>query len=133
MRLGEEGCVWQSPRMSAADAFAYLDSRTEPTGDEVSAERFRLIADKIEADPKLLEIPLANIERWLLQGHSAVERLGQWRTLLLEAQASPEGMKRLLALLRDQSWEAVFFKEFAPTPGILTKEDLKRLSWTSAH
>ncbi|MFN0075254.1 MAG: hypothetical protein ACKVY0_02145, partial [Prosthecobacter sp.] len=47
----------------------------ERTGDEVSAERYRLMADKIAADPTLLEIPLANIARWLAQGHSAVKRL----------------------------------------------------------
>ena len=119
--------------MSAANAFAYLDARTERSGDEVSADRFRLIADKIEADPALLAIPLDNIERWLSQGHSAVMRLEQWRTMLLEAKASAAGMATLLALLRDQSWEVVFFKEFAPTPGILNKEELDRLSWTSAH
>ena len=119
--------------MSAAAAFAYLDARTELTGDEVSADRFRLIADKIDADPALIAIPLENIARWLSQGHSAVARLEQWRAILLEAQASPAGMSKLLELLRDQSAEAVFFKEFSPMPGILNKEELKRLSWTSAH
>lgn len=119
--------------MSAANVFAYLDERTDRSGDEVSADRFRLIADKIQANPALLEIPLENIERWLSQGHSAVKRLEEWRSLLLEAKASDAGMKALLALLRDQSWEAVFFKEFAPTPGILNREELDRLSWTSAH
>lgn len=34
-------------------------------GDEVSADRFRLMANMIEADPTLLEIPLANIARRL--------------------------------------------------------------------
>ena len=116
-----------------AAAFAYLDSRKERTGDEVSADRFRLIADKVEADPSLLKIPLANIARWLARGHSAAERLTEWRALLQDAETSHAGMTRLLALLRDQSWEAVFFKEFAPTPGILTGEELDRLVWTSAH
>lgn len=119
--------------MSAAEAFAYLDSRTERGGDEVSADRFRLIADKIEADPNLLEIPLENIERWLSQGHSSVKRLEQWRTMLLEAKASATGMSRLLELLRDQSWEAVLAKGYSPFPGILNSEELKRLSWTSRH
>jgi len=119
--------------MAAANIFAYLDSRTERSGDEVSADRFRLIADKIEADPSLLQIPLDNIDRWLSQGHSAVKRLEEWRTVILDAKASSTGMTHLLALLRDQSWEAVFFKEFAPTPGILNKAELARLSWTSAH
>ena len=119
--------------MSAAAAFAYLDSRTERTGDEVSADRFRLMADKIEADPTLLAIPLENIERWLSQGHSAVARLEQWRTILLEAQSSADGMRKLLELLRDQNWEAVLAKGFSPFPGILTDEELERFPYTSAH
>jgi hypothetical protein len=103
------------------------------TGDEVKPERFALVADKIEADPALLEIPLANIDRWLARGHTAVSRLEQWRTIVLEARASCTGMKQLLALLRDQSPEAVFFKEFSPFPGVLSPAELDRLSWTSAH
>jgi hypothetical protein len=125
--------LWQNAAMSAAAAFAYLDSRTERTGDEVSVDRFRLIADKIEADPSLLSIPLANIERWLARGHSAVKRLEQWRGLILDARDTAAGMRQLLDLLRDQSWEAVFLKEFAPFPGVLTDDELQRLSWTSAH
>lgn len=119
--------------MSAAAAFAYLDSRTERTGDEVSVDRFRLIADKIEADPSLLSIPLANIERWLARGHSAIKRLEQWRGIILDARDTAAGMRHLLDLLRDQSWEAVFLKEFAPFPGVLSEDELQRLSWTSAH
>ncbi len=119
--------------MSTQAAFAYLDSRPGPTGDEVSAERFRLIAAKIEVDPALLEIPLANIDRWLAQGHSAVGRLEQWRTLLLGAKASRSGMERLLKLLRDQAWEALLAKGYSPFPGILTEEERKHLSYTSAH
>jgi hypothetical protein len=77
----------------------------ERTGDEVSAERYRLMADKIEADPTLLEIPLANIARWLGQGHSAVKRLEGWRSMIQEAQTSREGMDKLLFILRDEEWE----------------------------
>lgn len=133
MPLGGRQVLWQNAAMSAAAAFAYLDSRTERTGDEVSVDRFRLIADKIEADPSLLSIPLANIERWLARGHSAVKRLEQWRGLILDARDTAAGMRQLLDLLRDQSWEAVFLKEFAPFPGVLTDDELQRLSWTSAH
>ena len=105
----------------------------ERTGDEVSADRFRLIADKIEADPELLEIPLANIARWLANGHGAVQRLEGWRSMILDAKASPEGMARLLFILRDQDWESVMWKDFSPFPGILTKSELDRLSWSSSH
>ncbi|HCN29000.1 MAG TPA: hypothetical protein DIT64_09635 [Verrucomicrobiales bacterium] len=119
--------------MPAKTAFAYLDSRTERPGDEVSADVFRAIAVKIEADPSLLRIPLANIDRWLARGHSAVSRLEQWRAVLLSAMSSNDGLRSLLALLRDSSAEAVFFKEFSPFPGVLSSEELKRFRWTSAH
>jgi len=117
-----------SPSMSQPT----LNSR-ERTGDEVSADRFRLIADKIEADPALLEIPLENIARWLSNGHSAVKRLEGWRQMIHDAKASPEGMAKLLYILRDQEWESEMWKDFSPFPGILTRAELARLSWTSAH
>ncbi len=105
----------------------------ERTGDEVSADRYRLIADKIEADPSLLDIPLANIARWLGNGHSAVKRLEAWRSMILDAKATPDGMKLVLEILRDQSWESLQWKGFSPFPGILNEEELKRLSWSSRH
>ena len=108
-------------------------SSPERTGDEVSADRFRLIADKIEADPALLDIPLANIARWLAQGHSARVRLEGWRSMILEARASEQGMAHLLYLLRDQEWESVQWKGYSPFPGILTKDEITRLSWSSRH
>jgi hypothetical protein len=49
------------------------------------------IADRIEAHPELLEIALANIERWLAQDHSAPHCLEQWRQIILKARANPEG------------------------------------------
>ncbi len=108
-------------------------SSHQRTGDEVSADRYRLIADKIEADPSLLEIPLANIARWLGNGHSAVKRLEGWRQMLIDAKAGEEGMDKLLFILRDQGWESVMWKDFSPFPGILNKSELDRLSWTSSH
>ena len=109
------------------------DVPRQRTGDEVSAERYRLIADKIEADPSLLEIPLANISRWLSQGHSAVKRLEDWRGMIHDAQSTREGMQKLLFILRDEEWESMMWKGFSPFPGILSKEELARLSWTSSH
>lgn len=105
----------------------------ERTGDEVSADRFRLIADKIEADPTLLQIPLDNIARWLGNGHSAITRLEGWRSMIHDAQATDEGMAKLLFILRDPHWESVQWKGFSPFPGILNKEELKELSWNSRH
>jgi hypothetical protein len=90
---------------------------------EMSFARFRRIADKIEADPALLEKPLRNIDRWIANGSDAVHRLEQWRGLILSAQRSPEGMAALLALLRDNSEEAQHLKSYSPFPGILTREE----------
>ena len=109
------------------------DSIGERTGDTVSADRYRLIADKIEADPTLLDIPLANIARWLGNGHSAVKRLEGWRRMILDAKASREGMEKLLFILRDQDWESVMWKDFSPFPGILSSSELNRFSWSSSH
>ena len=92
--------------------------------------RFCAMADKIERDPALLEIPLANIARWLGAGghEDSRHRLEQWRGMIHEAQRSPEGMAALLALLRDDSEEARHFKGWSPMMGILTKAERRALT-----
>lgn len=105
----------------------------DPTGDIMAHRQFCLIAEKIEADPGLLEIPLANITRWLGNGHWAVRELGQWKNWILAAQKSPESLKRLLDLLRDDSEEARDWKGYDPFPSVLNDEELAPLLWTSRH
>jgi hypothetical protein len=102
----------------------------------VAGERrlqYEAIADKIEADPELLDIPLANIERWLKQDHSAPHRLKQWRRLIVAAKHSVEGMKKLLALLRDNGEEAMHLKSFAPFPGVLSIAERRELLCAYKH
>jgi hypothetical protein len=91
-------------------------SKLERTGDEVSADRYRLIADKIEADPSLLDIPLANIARWLANGHTAVQRLEGWRSMILDAKASREGMEKLRKVQTAQGRELPPAIDFGLTP-----------------
>jgi hypothetical protein len=105
----------------------------DPTGDEMEHQMFCLIADKIESEPSLLEIPLANVDRWLAKGHNARQPLLKWRELICEARTSPAGMEKLLGILRDDSEESRFFKGFEPFPGILDDGEIDRLSWTSRH
>lgn len=81
---------------------------------------FRLIADKIEQEPALLQVGLENIARWLANGADQQHRLRQWETMLIAAQASGEGMQALLAALRDDNEKAEHLREFAPFAGILT-------------
>lgn len=92
---------------------------------------FRAIADKIEQNPRVLSIPLANIARWLEKGHSSAARLNGWRAKIEEAVQSPAGMAALLNLLRDESPEARQWKGFSPFPGVLTPDELDALEWTS--
>lgn len=88
---------------------------------------YDLIADKIEAQPDLLAIPLANIDRWLAQDHSAPHRLEQWREIILAAQASASGVARLLAILRDKGEEATHLRSFSPFAGVLTLKERRRI------
>ena len=53
--------------------------------------------------------------------------------MLLEAKAGRAGLQKVLDLLRDEEWEAMMWKSFSPFPGILNKEELSRLSWSSRH
>jgi hypothetical protein len=90
-------------------------------------ELFDLVAEKIARDPVLLRIPLENIERWLAKDCSAPHRLRQWRNLIEQAQASEEGMAKLLALLRDSSEPALHLKSFDPFPGVLTTQERRSI------
>jgi len=80
----------------------------------------QLTADKLEREPALLRVPLENMDRWLANGHPAPHRLEQWRTLILRAQASPEGFQELLALLRDDGEATQRLREFSPFAGVLS-------------
>lgn len=82
-----------------------------------------LTADKLERDPALLRVPLENIDRWLANGHPAPQRLEQWRQIVTRAPASPEGLRELLALLRDRGEGTERLREFAPFAGVLTAAD----------
>jgi hypothetical protein len=95
--------------------------------------QYDAIADKIEADPELLDIPLANIERWLKQDHSAPHRLKEWRRLIVAAKHSVQGMEKLLALLRDNGEEATHLKSFAPFPGVLSIAERRELLCAYEH
>ena len=99
--------------------------------EEQSLRAFRAIADKIEREPRLLSIPLANIARWLAKGHSSVARLNGWRTKIESAMESPAGMALLLALLRDESAHSKQWKGFSPFPGVLSHDELDALQWSS--
>lgn len=105
----------------------------DDTGDRISLERFCFIADKIEADPSLLDIPLQNIERWILLGHQSKRQLLQWKGYIEAAKASPRAFDMLICLLRSDSEEARHFKGFSPFAGVLSGSESSRFVCVSRH
>ena len=112
---------------------ATLESLHTANGDRIAQLRFERIAEKIERQPELLEIPLANIARWLAQGHTARERLEGWQRIIGEARDSEAGMARLCGLLRADDASSNQWKAFSPFAGVLTRDELIDLRWTSRH
>jgi len=110
-----------------------LEDTLDRPGDLQEYQKFCLIADKIEADPGLLQKPLNTVARWLAAGHRAKARLLEWQSLLQDASQTQAGMEALLELLRDDSEHARHFKGFAPLPGILSESDLARFPCISRH
>ncbi len=92
-----------------------------------SYQRFLAIAAKIERDPALLEIPLANMDRWIANGIDGQHRLEQWRQLILAAQSTASGMEILLAVLHDDGEEARHLKSYSPFAGVLTSKERQAL------
>jgi len=81
---------------------------------------YRLIADKIERDPALLQVGLDNIARWIGKGIDQQHRLRMWEAMIHAAQASSEGIDILLNVLREDSEQADHMREFSPFAGVLT-------------
>jgi len=105
----------------------------DPTGDQMEHAHFCYLADKVEADPDLLNIPLATIERWLAKGSVYAKYVLQWRQLIEEARKSTQGMAALSGVLRADDEETRFFKGFDPFPGVLGRQEKRRFLCASRH
>ena len=109
-----------------------MDEDPEIHRNPVIQQRWLFTADKIERDPSLLSIPLANIERWIAAGELGnTAALLDWRSRIEAAQASAEGMRKLLELMRDDREEAWYLKTCSPFPGVLSRSELDqfRCGW----
>jgi hypothetical protein len=71
------------------------------------------VAAKLEAQPQLLEVARANLQRWLSTNPAAA--LGEWRQLL---DTTP--LPALLALLRSPGEQAARLRQSSPFAGLLT-------------
>lgn len=96
---------------------------------------YPLIADKIEREPALVRTALQTVNVWLSEGRGPEPRLREWHRVLSDAVDGREGLRRLLALLRDEGEPARRLKDFGPFPGLLTREERRAaiLSCTYDH
>jgi hypothetical protein len=78
------------------------------------------VATKLEAEPHLVNIARANLQRWLTTNPAAVLR--EWRQIL-ESASLPD----LLALLRSSSEEAARLRQSSPFAGLLTPEERRAI------
>lgn len=105
----------------------------DPTGDQIEHAYYCYLADKFEADPTLLDIPLKTIDRWLAQGHWAAPKLEEWRTVIEAALAGDSGMSALGSILRADDEENRQFKGYDPFPAVLTEEEKQPFLWIARH
>jgi hypothetical protein len=74
------------------------------------------VAAKLEAQPALIRVALANLERWLRANETAA--LLEWRQLL-----DVTSMPQLLAILRSPGEEAARLRQSSPFAGLLTPRE----------
>lgn len=111
-----------------------MDEDLEIHRNPVIQQRWLFTAAKIERDPSLLSIPLANIERWIAAGELGnTAALLDWRSGIEAAQASPEGLRKLLELMRDDREVAWYLKTCSPFPGVLSRNELDQFRCAWVH
>ncbi|MBT8044472.1 MAG: hypothetical protein KJO79_05925 [Verrucomicrobiae bacterium] len=98
------------------------------------AARWLFLADKIEKDAGLLEIPLQNISNWRNSGRLGDTRpLDDWEKMIRAARQRPRGLKDLLVYMRDNSEESRALKSCSPFAGVLTREERDQFTCAWTH
>lgn len=81
-----------------------------------------VIAQKIEREPRLLDIARRNLQRWAERHASAEPKwLTEWREILNRS------WPQIAALLTEQSEEAARLRQSTPFAGILTASERRRI------
>ena len=90
--------------------------RTHEWIDQRSLALHDAVADKLEADPELLDVARANLQRWLAT--TSRPALLEWRRLLDDTP-----LPELVRLLRSTSDNATRLRQSSPFAGVLTPEE----------
>ncbi len=91
--------------------------------DQRSLALDRLIADKLERRPDLLQVAHQNLERWITESRGRPLRAHlEWRDLLARTP-----LPELLRLLRSETEEARRLRQSSPFAGLLSPEERWRI------
>lgn len=83
----------------------------------------RVVADKIEQDPSLIETARNNLRRWLAEaGGAALPAHLEWQAIL-----DREPLDRILEILRADTEEARRLRQSMPFAGVLTADERRRI------
>lgn len=94
-----------------------------------SRERlWQALAQRVKADPACLELPLANIERWLGQGRLQKGPLLEWRKRLEAARHSKLELVALTDWMAAPNHDSEPLKSCSPFPGLLSDTELETLN-----
>ncbi len=88
---------------------------------------WQALARRVKSDPASLEIPLANIERWLTQGRLQAAPLLEWRKRLEGARSSVTELAALTSWMEEPNHDSEPLKSCSPFPGLLSDAELESL------
>jgi hypothetical protein len=109
-----------SPSAPSSLAEPHRELWSQPFLDEVAAEHFRLIAQRMETEPQIVALALDNIRRWIARDvyHSGeLSTMNEWRDLLIGSRS------RLRQVMLDQNQDACRLRQSSPFAGVLSAEE----------
>lgn len=93
-----------------------------------SRERlWQALAQRVKADPRCLELPLANTERWLGQGRLQAAPLLEWRRRLEGAKRSMPELMALTEWMAAPNHDSEPLKSCSPFVGLLSETKMEAL------
>jgi hypothetical protein len=85
------------------------------------------LAERVRRDPSSLDLPLANIERWLAQGRLQAAPLLEWRKRLEGARRSEMELAALTGWMEEPNHDSEPLKSCSPFPGLLSEAEWEML------
>jgi hypothetical protein len=82
--------------------------------DERSLALHKLVAEKLKADPSLVEIAKENIQRWGTEDRPALK---EWDNLL------KKGVSYIISFLQERSENATRLRQSSPFAGVLSENE----------